>query len=131
MIHMGRPKKIVKSQISESKQPSTSLTGADAFERAYKMAETGKKGKGKQELLTYLKTRKPQTRTQAINAHCYECMGYCADGAEDCGSEACALYPFHPYSHKKKYTRTITPEHNAALQSGRASRQIKDAAVKK
>ena len=125
---MGRPKKIVKPQISEAKQPLTIFVGKDACERALKHAETGKKGKGRQELLSYLRTKKPLTRTQAINAYCYMCMGYCADGAEDCGDEACPLYPFHPYSHKKKLTRTITPEHKAALQSARAARQ---AGVKK
>lgn len=35
---------------------------------------------------------------QHINAKCYECMGYFADGPRDCEIPKCPLYPFHPYN---------------------------------
>jgi hypothetical protein len=112
---MARPKK---DKISEPK--------VGFPEKAKDVEEYGKKGKGKVELLQWYKTGKPLTRTQAINAYCYDCSGYAADGAEDCGCTACPLYPFHPYSTEKKTTRVLSPEHLAALQAARSKIKKKE-----
>lgn len=64
---------------------------------------------GRKELMRYLKG-KDLTLQQAVLARCYDCMSYFADGAADCRTPECPLYPYMPF-------RTI--------------RQFKKAAVKK
>lgn len=56
----------------------------------------GKRAKGKRDLITYLKGGK-LTYKQAVQAKCYECMGYCIDGLSDCEIPDCPLYRFMPY----------------------------------
>lgn len=56
----------------------------------------GKKARGKTERVTCLEG-KSLTRDQAIRAHCYDCTGSYADGAQSCGIKTCSLYQYHPY----------------------------------
>lgn len=53
----------------------------------------GKNFKGKRDLLSYLNGKK-LTPIRSIRAHCYQCMGYFSDGKDDCGIQACPLYPY-------------------------------------
>jgi hypothetical protein len=57
----------------------------------------GKRAKGRSELLKYLDGER-LTYKLAVNAKCYECMGYCIDGLIDCTLTDCPLYPFMPYN---------------------------------
>lgn len=56
----------------------------------------GHKAKGRKERISYLEG-KSLTRSEAIKAHCYDCMGGYTDGAKDCGVKTCSLYPYHSY----------------------------------
>lgn len=58
--------------------------------------EYGRKAKGRTELLKYWQG-KIITRNQAIQANCYFCMSYYADGREDCEYPLCPLYFYMPY----------------------------------
>jgi len=47
------------------------------------------------------------SRNQQIRAFCYDCMGGYADGAMDCKSYECPLYPSHPYNpNREKLQKT-------------------------
>ena len=59
--------------------------------------KTGKAFQGKQELIRYYKGQR-LTLSEAVKAHCYDCMGYFDNGAEDCEIPQCPLYPFAPYT---------------------------------
>ena len=54
---------------------------------------------GKGHLLRHLKGGR-LTQRQAILAKCCDCMGYHADGREDCLMKSCSLYPWMPYKGK-------------------------------
>lgn len=41
------------------------------------------------------------SRTQAIKAKCYDCMGMYKDGKEDCLTPECPLYKWMAYRSKK------------------------------
>lgn len=69
----------------------------NTYERVEKY---GLKAIGKSELLKYLDGRR-LTPMQTIKSKCYECMGYYADGKEDCGIEDCPNYAYMPYRKKK------------------------------
>jgi hypothetical protein len=64
----------------------------------------GKKAEGRSELLKHIKGVK-LIRSEAIKAKCYDCMGYYADGVEDCKDNRCPLYKFHPYRQKNPYKK--------------------------
>lgn len=51
---------------------------------------------GKKELLKHLNKEDLSARL-AIKAKCYCCMGYFADGKQDCKLTNCPLYPFMAY----------------------------------
>ena len=57
------------------------------------------KSAGKGHLLRHLKGDK-LTQRQGILAKCCDCMGYHADGREDCLMKSCSLYPWMPYKEK-------------------------------
>lgn len=57
----------------------------------------GTRAKGQQELIRHLGGKR-LTRSQAIKAKCYDCMGYYADSPQDCLNETCPLYAYMPYS---------------------------------
>jgi len=76
----------------------------------------GKRAKGKKELIKHLLGQKLSLR-QAIYAHCYDCLGYYADGVTDCEMTACSLHPFMPYNKSKikLSNRILTKEHKEKL----------------
>lgn len=75
--------------------------------------EHGKSGRGKSEYIKFLSGQRVSAG-QAIKAKCYDCTGFYADGVEDCGSLACALYPFHPYNKNKQKSRVMSDEQRKA-----------------
>lgn len=62
----------------------------------------GKQKKGMAHLIHYLEGRQ-LTQRQAIHAYCYHCCGYGEE--EDCQVITCPLYPFAPYSSKRRIAR--------------------------
>lgn len=62
----------------------------------------GRSFKGRTGYIKYLSTGKPLTPQAAMAAMCYECMGYYADGGEDCAVIVCPIYPYNPYGAAKK-----------------------------
>jgi hypothetical protein len=72
-----------------------------------RIEKNGMKAQGKTELLNYL-NGKPLSARAAIKAHCYDCMGFYADGRNDCELIKCSLYPFMPYSSKPVAKRKQT-----------------------
>lgn len=44
---------------------------------------------------------KTPTRKEAIETHCWQCMGFYQDGKNDCENVKCPLYTFFPYKKKK------------------------------
>ena len=60
--------------------------------------------KGKQSLLNHLNGEKI-TRKEAMDAKCYDCMGYFVDGRQDCLVKHCPLFPFRPYKDKPKTSK--------------------------
>ena len=72
----------------------------------------GLKARGKEELITHLQGGR-LTHRQAIQAHCYDCMGYFADGRADCEMPRCPLYPFMNFNRNKnkRVKRVLTGEH--------------------
>lgn len=84
-------------------------------ERILTIRKHGKAARGQRELLKHLSGER-LTLKQAVNARCYDCMGYYADGKVDCKMPACPLHPLMPYNQNRK-TR---PVHN--VQTGAAVR---------
>ena len=81
----------------------------------------GKTARGRQELLKHLDGGR-LTLKQAVNAHCYDCTGFFADGKVDCGLKHCSLHPFMAYNAnkvKKVTGRTMTDAHKEKLQAAR------------
>ena len=75
----------------------------------------GIKAKGRAELIKHLKGV-PLTMKQAISGKCYDCLGYFADGAEDCKTPDCSLYPFMPYNpNRKKKVSNMSDERKREL----------------
>jgi hypothetical protein len=60
----------------------------------------GKTARGKKELIKYLEGGRLTLR-QAVNAHCFSCLGYFADGKVDCKMSKCSLHPFMAYNKNK------------------------------
>lgn len=69
----------------------------DVYLRALK---SGFSAKGKKALIKYVNGAH-LSRTQAIEAYCYECSGFYEDGARDCEITLCPLYPYMPYKGKE------------------------------
>jgi len=66
----------------------------------------GTESSGKKYLIRYLKGEKV-TLKQAVLGNCCACMGYYADGRNDCEIPECPLYPHMPYrKNKVKQERT-------------------------
>jgi hypothetical protein len=53
----------------------------------------GKLVKGKNELIKHLEGGK-LSRTQAMKAKCYDCMGYFIDGRQDCKIPNCPMFNY-------------------------------------
>lgn len=60
----------------------------------------GLQAKGLQGIKKLLKGVR-NTRQEAIEAKCYDCMGGYADGVVDCGDSSCPIYPYNPYKGRK------------------------------
>jgi hypothetical protein len=67
------------------------------------------KGAGKISFVKFLKGE-PINLREAIEAKCYDCMAYYADGVGDCGCPRCPLYPFHPYNPNPAKLRKERPD---------------------
>ena len=67
--------------------------------RLEEVKKYGKKAKGKLPLIRHLEGKRI-TRKDAIDAKCYECNGYCADGVEECNIRDCPLWPYSPFRRK-------------------------------
>ena len=74
-------------------------------ERIKNIRQYGKTARGKNELLKHLSGQR-LTFKQAIYARCYDCMGYYADGKQDCKMPHCSLHPFMAYN-KNRGKRTV------------------------
>ena len=75
----------------------------------------GLSARGKKEILAHLEGNK-LTLKQAVNAKCYDCMGFYADGKVDCEMPSCTLYPFMPYNPNRiKKTKTMTDDQKKAV----------------
>ena len=77
--------------------------------------KTGIKAKGKEELISHFKGE-PLTKQQAIQAHCYQCMGGYGDGEDrDCKNPPCPLYPHNLYNPGRiKANRDVSRLRNAS-----------------
>jgi len=62
-------------------------------------AKSGKARAGKRELVKWLEGGKI-TRSQAVKAHCYDCLGMGESG--DCDQDSCPLLPFSPFNLQKR-----------------------------
>jgi hypothetical protein len=81
----------------------------------------GKTARGKQELIKHLEGRR-LTLKQAVNAHCFDCMGYYSDGKQDCKMPACSLFPFMPYNanrEKQTVKKTMPAGHMEKMRAAR------------
>jgi len=81
----------------------------------------GKTARGKQELIKHLVGGR-LTLKQAINAYCYSCMGYYADGKVDCNMPHCSLHPFMAYNQnreKRTVKKTIPVDHMEKMRAAR------------
>ncbi|HPL67709.1 MAG TPA: hypothetical protein PLG94_14350 [Smithellaceae bacterium] len=90
-------------------------------ERIKSIRRTGKTARGQRELIKHLEGHHLTSR-QAVYAHCYDRMGFYADGKNDCCIPGCSLYPFMHYNvNKIKRTskRILTEAHKAIMQSAR------------
>ncbi len=77
--------------------------------------EKGSAFQGKSELLKHL-NREEITKSQAIKAKCYDCMGYYGDGKQDCKVERCPLYPWVPYKEGGvRKSRILSEEQKEAM----------------
>ena len=91
-------------------------------ERIKNIRENGKAAKGQKEIIKHLEGHR-LTLQQAVYGHCYDCMGFYADGKNDCTMQHCTLHPFMFYNKnrsKQTVTRTISDAH---MEKMRAARQ--------
>ena len=72
--------------------------------RGHSVLKFGIKALGRGGLEKFLQGGKI-TRTRAIEAKCYDCMGGYADGTRDCESHTCPLHPFHPYNSNHAHSK--------------------------
>jgi len=90
-------------------------------DRIKSIRRQGKSARGQKELIKHLSGER-LTLKQAINAHCYDCTGFFADGKVDCGVKHCSLHPFMAYNEnrvKKTSNRKMTDAHKEKMQAGR------------
>jgi len=68
--------------------------------RINEINQHGKTMRGKKELIKHLAGGK-LTPKQAIQAKCFDCTGYFADGRQDCKMTKCPCYPFMIFNQDK------------------------------
>ena len=81
----------------------------------------GKTARGKKELIKHLEGGR-LTLKQAVNAYCYSCLGYYADGKQDCKMPRCSLHPFMAYNQNrvKRITKKTMPgDHMEKMRAAR------------
>ena len=81
----------------------------------------GKTARGKKELIKHLEGGR-LTLKQAVNAYCYSCLGYYADGKQDCKMPHCSLHPFMPYNQnreKRTVKKTMPGDHMEKMRAAR------------
>ena len=77
--------------------------------------EVGIKARGRAELIKHFEGVS-LTMKQAISGKCYDCLGYYADGAEDCKTPDCSLHPYMPYNpNRKKKVSNMSDERKKEL----------------
>ena len=77
--------------------------------------KAGLKARGKTELIKHLEGVS-LTLAQAAKGKCYDCLGYYADGVDDCKTPDCSLYPFMPYNpNRKKKVSNMSDERKREL----------------
>ena len=89
-------------------------------DRIKSIRKYGKTARGQKELIKHL-SRDRLTMLQAIHAHCYDCMGFFADGKVDCGLKHCSLRPYMAYNanREKRTGRPLSPEHRQKMTEAR------------
>lgn len=90
-------------------------------DRIKSIRRTGKAARGQKELIKHLSGER-LTLKQAVNAHCYGCMGFFADGKTDCSMPHCPLHQFMFYNKcraKQTTTRTTSKAHMAKMRAAR------------
>jgi len=89
-------------------------------ERIKNIRQHGKTAKGQKEIIRHLSGER-LTLKQAVHAHCYECMGFFADGKVCCKMPHCPLHPFMAYNQnrEKGTKRTMSNAHMEKMRSAR------------
>ena len=89
-------------------------------DRIKSIRRQGKAAHGQKELIRHLSGER-LTLKQAVNAHCYDCMGFYADGKVDCQMPKCSLHPFMAYNQKriKRTVKKTIPGDNGEMRSAR------------
>jgi len=60
----------------------------------------GKTARGRQEMIKHLEGER-LTLKQAVNARCYDCMGFYSDGKLNCNMRRCPLHRFMAYNENR------------------------------
>ena len=90
-------------------------------ERIKNIRQYGKTARGKKELIKHLEGGR-LTLKQAVNAYCYSCLGYYADGKQDCKMPRCSLHPFMAYNQnrvKRTVKKTMPGDHMEKMRAAR------------
>jgi len=85
-----------KTALSYSKKKEEVILVEEAKKRIEEVKKHGKRAKGRGELIRYLSGRRLRP-VEAIQAKCYECCGYCADGVQPCTIRECPLWPYSQF----------------------------------
>ena len=107
---------MTKKSVSNTISDSHSKNFATRQDKIRELQKDGIKAQGKTERIAFL-SGKRLTRNQAIKADCYECMGWYADGKEDCQNPDCSLYQYMPYA--QKITTLAAPLQAPPAKNGR------------
>lgn len=94
---------------------------AGMIERINNIRRNGKAARGQKELIRHLEGHR-LTLQQAVYSHCYDCMGFYADGKVDCQMPHCPLHPFMAYNKnrlKRITNKSITKEHEQKMNTAR------------
>lgn len=86
--------------------------------RINEIVQHGKTAKGKKEILKHLAGGK-LTPKQAIQAKCFDCTGYFADGKHDCQMPKCSLYPFMTFKSNKQTSHNSQNMDSFALEGAK------------
>lgn len=105
-IEMGREAVCREARRDDSGRSCPSIFSAFGGSTMDRLTDVRKNGrqhaKGRKELLAHLEGTQ-LTQRQMIQAKCYDCTGYYADGKQDCSMPDCPLYPLMPYRKGEKY----------------------------